>query len=598
MDATTTTLHLSGTCRDTVSLYAPFGVRLQVSARDLGGDVAPERSGFRMSAHGLNPADDRFARWVQAASDGEGTATLTLQFDAPGYAMLGLEGAQGHDVALSVVTLDPDDHGDTAGLATVATLGQPVAVHIDAGGDLDLLAFDLQAGERVRFDAGSAGRGLGLTLHGPDGLCVRQAHGALVVTPELSGRYVLAVAESGAGGGGVSAVVRAERADDDHGDLAATASTLAIGEVATGRVDGQGDAEWFRLQAPGGQPMELRLQSETDMHLRLIDGAGAWIDAHRATDASDGAQVWSLDAPADGTVFVAIPSWTDGPSDYRLQAIPVAVDDHPADPERATWIEFDQAVSVDGDGVADVDVLRWPALAGQRYRVQIEPPEGVQELGWAQLGVPGDTIAEWGWMQAPIDSGAVAVLRYTAPADGQNDLTLTGISAGRTRVTVSPIEADDHSDAVQDATPIRPGEVVHGSLDAGSDRDAFRCTVTPGESFHVRLASTDESGSWPMTLYFLDGEQRMLAAWGFEDIGDTASFPRHLAERLPRDGTLLLVVQSRDDRPHTYALTYEETAPPPDPGPGPDPETFTHHHGELPVALVGLDDGRPDMPPH
>lgn len=566
---TPTLLRLSGDALDSFRVALPAGPRIQVRVQDL---TAVAGDGSAPVHLQLAPGTSAAWTWPRPGSSGDdgSAAALVLQVDEPTVAELWVAGPGGHQVAVNLRVLDADDHGDSPGTATPVELGQPVAVQIDSGGDHDLLAFDLRHDERVRFD--TASDAFGLTLVDPLGRTVASAAGALAHQPAMDGRYVLAL-EPMPGTGSARGLLRSGPAADDHPDTLDAGDPLPLGRVVGGTIDAPGDIDVLRLEVPGGQHVQLRLQAAPTCALSVFDGEGTWIESSRGLEPGSGAVLSWLQAPSDGHIFVALGALQAAP--WELLATPVVGEDHPADIARATPVEPGQTILVQGDGPADVDALQWQALAGQRYRVQVEPASASREFleGW--VGSDGQAAP---LRQVDRDDGTpMWTGGLTLEADGPAWVSLAGLPPGPSRVTLRADDADDHADTRGGATRVEAGTPVTGVSGPGHDVDAFLLELRPGEALRVRVQSGDDGGAWPVELRVSASTGDLLLAMGFDGSDPPLDLP---AAASPDGGPLLVMLTSWDSHARSYVLTTE-------PVPKADAE-WIHEHGLLTVTLPGV----------
>lgn len=567
----TRTLQLSGRWADAFGLELEAGRRTRLTVQDL--DARGDGDWLSLQQVVRWPLDGPLTGRIPPVDVSAGQAgSMVLHSDSDATVELRLAGPRGHRVAVTVETLGPDDHGDSAGTATPAAIGQPVAVHIDADGDRDVLVYDLKAGERVVFDADTPS--VDLQLVHPWGGPPTWGHGALVDTPWMDGRYALVLTSNG-GTSPIDAVVAARVVADDLGEQAVHTTALQLGEAVADGFAGPADTDLFWLEAPPGLPVQVRLQSAEIVIAELREGAGQWVRTVYGQDAEAGVTELRFDVPEDGIVALELTAGGYAARDYELIATPVAADDHAPDIGHATPIAIGQTVQVQGDGLADADTLRWATRAGERYRIHVELSE--QARGWALLEA-GQVERPWespivGWSQgrSVFDGG------LTASVAGQAWLQLTDLRQGSAAVTVWAVAPDDHADVLDAATPLPLHEPATAVADAGFDRDWFRWSGAPGDGVRLTLRPTDDSASWLVTLHVHEDRDMLAAGWQLELGPDGIELPP-LA--IGDDGQLWLMVESSDAHPHGYVVTGESVALG-------DPVA---DHGVWPSLLTGLPD--------
>ena len=164
---------------------------------------------------------------------------------------------------------------------------------------------------------------------------------------------------------------------DDHGDEAAAATELTVGEAVTGSLDYMFDFDYFRFQAEEGQKYRMSVEHETlrasSVTLYAADGrtseAGNWKSRMRAPS---GPQIlWA--APSSGEYYFAVQNFGGESGDYVLTVTPIATvaDDHGDSAATATGISTDEAAAGAVDSEFDLDYFRFQAEDGQTFRIEV-----------------------------------------------------------------------------------------------------------------------------------------------------------------------------------------------------------------------------------
>lgn len=89
-------------------------------------------------------------------------------------------------------------------------------------------------------------------------------------------------------------------AQDDHGDISATASLLPLGSALVGEIGSSADTDVFRVDLPGSATVEFRTVGQTDTQGELLDSAGGRIMSD--DDAGPG-ENFSFEAEIDPGVY-------------------------------------------------------------------------------------------------------------------------------------------------------------------------------------------------------------------------------------------------------------------------------------------------------
>ena len=168
-----------------------------------------------------------------------------------------------------------DAHGDDPANAGVAEVGRGVTGALDYMFDFDYFRFQAQADQKYRITVAYPSLPPDwVTVYAPDGV-TRDAFGlkSSSVTPsgpELlwiapgTGEYFLAVRNFGGLTGNYTlSIDPVEDVLDDHGDTAASATSLTPGQTTSGAVDDEFDLDYFRFQAAQGQWVHVEVQIGT-----------------------------------------------------------------------------------------------------------------------------------------------------------------------------------------------------------------------------------------------------------------------------------------------------------------------------------------------
>ena len=240
-------------------------------------------------------------------------AHLYWQAPETGEYYAGVGGYGEGDYTFSVTVSDvEDDHANSITEATAVEPGMDAPGRIDYSGDVDY--FRLQATEgalyRIETALGTLEDSV-LRLYdaegelwdsnddNTDGLAARLDWQA----PDAGPWYI---AVSGYGGGSYTLSVHVADIDDDHGDSSEKSTEIEIEQEVTGRIDYEGDIDYFVFNAVGGVKYDLvtGLGSLEDSILELFDRQGA-IEYNDDYSGHLAARIqWQ--APIDGIYWVAV----------------------------------------------------------------------------------------------------------------------------------------------------------------------------------------------------------------------------------------------------------------------------------------------------
>ena len=242
--------------------------------------------------------------------------------------------------------------------------------------------------------------------------------------------------------------------DDDHGDEAATASEIVVGESVEGTLDYMFDFDYFTFQAEEDQKYSITVNHESlgasSVTLYDPDGQtqGRWKSLTR--EPSGPRMQWL--APSSDEYYVAVQNFGGKTGGYTLTVTPLSPieDDHGDDIASATSISLGEFVQGTIDDDFDYDYFQFQSVEGERYRVVTEPSTlDYHHLHlFAAEGVPHhfDYGFNYEFEHQPLDNilwgNQTVIGELTAPTSGPFYLAIDGAdgSVGSYTITVTPVE--------------------------------------------------------------------------------------------------------------------------------------------------------------
>jgi hypothetical protein len=195
---------------------------------------------------------------------------------------------------------------------------------------------------------------------------------------------------------------------------------------------------------------------------------------------SDGGIVLELDPTSYGSVPRA---------DYRLVAVTLPQDDHPAGGDGLARLSLGQALAADFDIAGDIDSFALTLEEGTSYLVTLtpsgsDPLESQSPASMVLLDPEGYSSYGYG-----------STLLVTASASGLHRLSATADQVGQytLSVEVQPTAVqtdDDHGNDRATATPLRLDTPLAGRIDGPADRDVFVLQAEVGERLLIRAETT------------------------------------------------------------------------------------------------------------
>lgn len=270
---------------------------------------------------------------------------------------------------ISARFIGADDHPDLASAAKPLGIGTSINGNFDLPSDRDFFRVDLVAGQRTLFELGGvglnaistgllqlfddAGRSVALTV----GLPPQGQAGMSYVAPTTGAYYLLASNyydgyTLGDGFLGDYQVRSSTVALDDHADLPALATPVAVGGSRSGAFDLANDNDYFTMELVAGLRYQFDLRPAGANPIsagtfELLNAAGQVLATDHVS-AADGAASVSYVAQTTGTHYLLATNslyagFTFGSAagSYELKASPLSQDDHADLPALGTVLVVD-----------------------------------------------------------------------------------------------------------------------------------------------------------------------------------------------------------------------------------------------------------------
>ena len=384
-------IDLAGSRTEGGTLSDPFLRGIHDAAGALIADTADDDSGVGFNSRVTFTAAETATYHVAAGArlDGEGTYTLSV--------------TDVTDTADPSVEPTDDFAADTDTTGTVR-VGAPAKGAIEAAGDRDWFAVELEAGKTYRIDL------VGWGLPDPHLRGVYDADGTPIAgttddnggtgnasqvffAPEGDGgTYYIAAGSNGGGRGNYRLSVT--ETPDDYAPGAVNSGTVAVGGSATGTINHRGDRDWFAVELEAGRTYQIDLEGSGGAYDRLgdtylygvHDAEGNFLPG---TANNDGAQVSVgggviqgghdsrvlFTADADATYYVAAGGNGGARGGYRLSVTDVT-DSHEDDFAVGTGTTGTVAVGGSATGAieagGDTDWFAVALEAGTTYRIDLK----------------------------------------------------------------------------------------------------------------------------------------------------------------------------------------------------------------------------------
>ena len=208
-----------------------------------------------------------------------------------------------------------DDHSDTFDEVGIALVGESVAGMMDYEYDLDILAYELEAGQFYRIDVELETLSDSvLTLYDGDSLWLasNDDHGGSTAsriywTAAGSGIHYVEVSGYGGDTGSYTLTVEALEIEDDHANSIEDATPAAVGVEEAGSLDYEGDLDVFAAEFEAGRlyQIDVALGTLSDSVATLYDGEGAFLATNDDRPESLASRIY-WEATSTGTHYIEV----------------------------------------------------------------------------------------------------------------------------------------------------------------------------------------------------------------------------------------------------------------------------------------------------
>ncbi|MDE2778236.1 MAG: hypothetical protein OXI91_00965 [Chloroflexota bacterium] len=234
------------------------------------------------------------------------------------------------------------------------------------------------------------------------------------------------------------------RTEDDHGDSAGQATSVAVGKPVTGQLDYEFDFDYFRFQAEEGQKYRISVHHDglrpSSLGLYAADGSTGqsrfWITRDQMTTGPR--IVWI--APSTDRFYFAVHNFGGKTGTYTAaveQVNPAAKDIHGDSQQTATMLSAGEVVTGVVDDDLDVDFFRLEVEEGKRYLTKVESGTLYEFLVYAEF--PGWATRRW--TRTQMTSWVHKGFRWTAKVSGTLYVGVYGADGvtGTYRISISEI---------------------------------------------------------------------------------------------------------------------------------------------------------------
>ena len=360
-----------------VSLTAGQSYEFHLNATSSGGLGDPYLNLYNSSGTLLTSNDD-----------GGGSLNSLISFTATtsGNYYLGARayssGTGSYVVTATSSSTTSDDYAGSASTTGHVSVGEPATGRIEVSGDEDWFAISLTAGKTYSFhlDAASSG-GLNdpyLNLYNGSGTLLSSnddgggnANSLITYTATSGGTYYLGVRAYGTGTGNyVVSATASSTTSDDYGDNASTTGRVSAGESTPGRIETNGDQDWFAISLTAGQVYTFHLDAASsgglsDPYLSLYNSSGNLLTSDDDGGGSGNALI-SYTATTSGTYYLGARAYSSGTGDYVVSANTVTTTPTPTPtPSGAYHIAINYSGNSAYQSVFEAAAAKWEQVITQ-----------------------------------------------------------------------------------------------------------------------------------------------------------------------------------------------------------------------------------------
>lgn len=381
------------------------------------------------------------------------------------------------------VTAVVDDHGDTVANATTITPGSTTPGNIQFAGDKDVLKFTATA--RTVYTAGcttSAYRLCVMAVRDPSGTLLTSASysssNSLSFLANAAGVYSIEYAgySSSSSYTGAYTATLSTGATDDHGDTAATATSITIGTSMAGNIQFSGDKDFFSFTPTLNSIYSIRCTTSASYlcGFTVRDANGTSV----ASAYYGSSTTASFVAAAAGVYTIETNSaYSTYTGSYSMLVTNLGADDHGGTAATGTTLTLGAAARAgEIQFLTDVDTFVFTAAANSVYRFTCTS-SSYYLCRLSAKNPSGAVVAS-----AYESTSSSVTFRAGAAGTYSVDVTGDGSSTGTYSVTVAVVP-DDHGDTPGTATGVTLGVSRASNLEFSGDVDYFSMTLVAGTTY-------------------------------------------------------------------------------------------------------------------
>lgn len=423
--------------------------------------------------------------------------TISGALDATGDYYIGVTSAKAAGNYRLTLSEARDDFGSAADNSGKINIGRQVSGVINLANDRDWFKIHLDAGTPYAFSLAADDTAHQLRLIDLTGRSYPISSDWPIV-PSATGDYHIQV--TGATG---AYTLNTRILPDDHGETAATAGELTVGQTVQGRFDYQGDRDAYLLQVEAGHLYQVTLTRPDGLsgatYASALPTGGAAIQRIE-NGYNPPPNVQKFKALTSGVMEVDAYIDSAAPANYSLSVMQLGVDDHGDEEASASALPLGATVNGILESNGDYDAFKIHLEAGVSYQVRTGGALAANTFGGALRLSTGKEIntSKFGYSAniTPYATGDYYLYASAPNTTGAYTLSLTAL-------------ADDYTANASTTGKLEIGGTASGKLDADNDRDWLAVNLEAGKVYWFDRTSTSGAQA---SLSLLDAAGNQLAA--------------------------------------------------------------------------------------
>lgn len=386
---------------------------------------------------------------------------------------------------VNMIDLGFDDNGDTIAEATPITTSAPIVGNIETRGDHDYFAITIPNNHVYRFEE-TTSTDVYFTLYDTDGTTVLRNTDNEAWNWEFAGAgtYYIRIRHYSSTRVGPYNVTITDQGPDDHGDDAASATTIQTGQDITGRIETRGDRDVFSFTGQAGHIYQIEETTNTDIYQTLRDDQGNIL---RATDSES----IRYEVSQDGVYKLEIRHYSSTRTgNYTIKVTDLGLDDHGDAPNEATAVMLPQTINGALETFQDRDVFAITTTQANQI-IRMEETTNT-DVTLTLYDTDGSTV---------LRSTTSEYINWQFPTAGTYYLSLRHNSTTRTgnyTIEFSSLGQDDHGDATMASPITTDGVAAMGAIEYTGDEDWFTFNTTSGQVYTINISG---GSNWRATVY-------------------------------------------------------------------------------------------------